>query len=338
MGISNFDIVCANAFIGGVGNLIPRSGGSVWYVDGTNGNNKSGKSPDEAMTTIQGAIDSAKAGDIIYVFPKNMGVDGDPGNYAEALTIGATLDNLAIVGVGRGRTQCGLPQIKYASGTSPLITINAQGVLIANMGINGGSSTGGGILLNSDGATATKNAAGAAIINCHFKNCVGSNSLSAITGGAIMWSANGDAWQVLIKGNRFYKNSADVVLKGTANSVPQDVVIEDNIFSGPAASVDCNLFLKGGGSGMNGVVIKNNTFQQKPVINSGVNALYMNLTGCVGMCVGNTFGCQTSGTGGTPITFKVGGSGAEVPTTVHMAANWGQSITIDATGGEISIA
>jgi hypothetical protein len=56
------------------------------------------------------------------------------------------------------------------------------------------------------------------------------------------------------------------------------------------------------------------------------------------MLVGNTFGCQTSGTGGTRITFAAAGTGALIPTTMHAAGNFGQSITADATGGEISIA
>ena len=65
----------------------------------------------------------------------------------------------------------------------------------------------------------------------------------------------------------------------------------------------------------------------------------MILTGTLsGMVTRNVFGCQTSGTGGTPITFKAAGTGAMIPTTVHVAGNFGQSITIDATGGEVSIA
>jgi hypothetical protein len=131
-----------------------------------------------------------------------------------------------------------------------------------------------------------------------------------------------------------YKNVADVCLLGTSTSVPQDVIIEDNAFSGPAASVDCNLFLKGGGSGMNGVIVRNNVFNQLPSL--GTQARYIVATGCVGMLVGNTFGCQTNGTGGTRMTFKVGGSAAEIPTTMHVAGNFGQ--TIHATeSGEVSI-
>ena len=34
---------------------------------------------------------------------------------------------------------------------------------------------------------------------------------------------------------------------GTTSTRPQDVLIQGNIFSGPAANVDCNLYLQGGG-------------------------------------------------------------------------------------------
>jgi hypothetical protein len=206
-----------------------------------------------------------------------------------------------------------MPQIKKGSGSVAQITINAQGCLIANMGINGASATGSGILLNSDGATLTKNAAGTSIIGCHFKNCKGSTATNAATGGAIVWSANGDCWQVLIKGNRFYRNVGDIVLLGTSNSVPQDVVIEDNIFSGPADAVDCNLYLRGG-SGMNGVIIRNNSFTCFPAIGSGTNVMNVSLTGCVGVMEG----CRFASVGKT---FGAAGNNL-VPTTMLMMANY----------------
>lgn len=320
MGLTNFPNGVTSFGIPLVGNgPLIGNGGKVLFVDGTRGSDAyNGESIDSPVATIQKAVDKAVAGDVIYVFPKDMGVDGDPGSYAETVSIPATHDRLSIIGVSHGRTQCGLPQIKKGSGSTALLTINAQGCLIANLGINGNGSTGGGILLYSDGATGTKNAAGTTIIGCHFKNCVGSSATNAATGGAIMWSANGDSWQVLIKGNRFYKNVGDIVLLGTANSVPQDVVIEDNVFSGPAASVDCNLYLAGG-SGMNGVIIRNNDFTCFPAIGSGTNAAPVVLTGCVGTLVRNTFAC----------TGKTFGAAANVlvPTTVLMAGNIQESGT-----------
>lgn len=323
MGISNFDTIIASGGVYGAvaGPAVP-SGGTYWFVDGSRGSDGNrGDSPDQALATIQKAVTKGKSGDVIYVFPKDQGVDGDPGNYAETIIIPATHDSLSIIGIRHSRTQCGLPQVKIGSGSTALLTIRAQGCLIANMGFNGVSSTGGGILLDSDGST--KDAAGTVIMNCHFKNCVGSTATNASTGGAIMWSANGACWQVLIKGNRFYKNVGDIVLKGTGVSVPQDVVIEDNIFSGPAANVDCNLFLKGGGSGMNGVIVRNNEFTCWPALTSGSNAKPADMTGCVGQLSGNRFAC-------TGKTFGASGD-CLIPATVLMADNYQEPLA-DSSG------
>jgi hypothetical protein len=324
--------------------------GSVIYVDGESGSDGSdGTSWTNAKATIQAGVTAAGANSVVFVMPKAMAAgSSDPSSYAEKIIIPATHENLALVGINWGRTQGGLPQIKYGGTlTGALLTVRAPGCLIANIGFNGNSTAGAplvnGILLDDNSGIPaasggeTKSAFGTTIINCHFKDCAGSTVGDARTGGAIVWSTNGGAFQVLIQGNRFYKNVGDIVLLGTSGSVPQDVVIEDNIFSGQAANVDCNLYLAGG-SGMTGLVIKDNTFQQLPALSAGQVKRYIVATGCTGMLVGNTFGCQTSGTSGTPITFKVGGSGAEIPVTLHLARNFGQSITADATGGEISIA
>jgi len=310
------DITFANASMGSGGE------GASWYVDGTNGaSTNDAKSWSTAIDTIQGAIDLAGAGDTVYVTSQLItDFTGDPTSYAENVTITAGLNNLSIIGVSRGRTQGGLPQLKVGSTTTQaLLTVNAAGCLILNMGLNGIGATGGGILLDDDNSTTT--AFGTTIASCHFKNCVGTTATNAATGGAIQWSTEGNAWQVLISGNRFYKNVGDIVLLGTSNSVPQDVVIENNDFSGPAANTDCNLYLKGG-SGMNGVVIKNNTFSAIPAIGSATNHQCLALTGCVGIMAGNLFAATTA-EGETERTF--GAAGDElVPVTVFMAANYGE--------------
>jgi len=285
--------------------------GKPWYVDGDRSASGSGKSWDEAFITIQEAVTAASAGDVVYVVAKTItDATGDPESYAETIIIPLAKSSLALIGVSRGLTQGGLPQIKKGSGSTALLTVRAPGCLIANLGFNGADSTGGGILLDDDNST--KSAFGTTIVGCHFKNCKG-HATNGSLGGAITWSAEGNAWQVRIEGNRFYKNVADIVLLGTSNSVPQDVVIENNVFSGPAANVDANLLLNGG-SGMNGVVIRNNDFTCFPAIGSGSNATIMKLTGCVGLLSGNRFGC----------TGKTFGAAANVvvPTTVLMADNY----------------
>ena len=307
---------------------------NVWHVNGDNTSGDGTKAnPFEA---IQEGIDAASAKDCIIVWPQTVPAgDTDPVSYTENLIVPVAKSNLTIFGVNGGRAQGGLPQLKVGTTTTQaLLTVRAPGCKIENMGFNGAGATGGGILLDDDGST--KVAFGTTIENCHFKNCVGTTATNAATGGAIQWAATGGAWQTLIKGCRFYKNVGDVVLLGTSGSVPQDVVIEDCIFSGPAANVDCNLYLAGG-SGMNGVIIRNCSFGQLPAIGSGTNVRYIIATGCVGMLEGCTFGCQTSATGGTPITFKADGTGALIPTTMHIVKCYGQSITASETA-EISIA
>jgi len=316
---------------------------NYWYVDGDNGSDSAynGSAVDKSVKTIQKAVDNASNWDVIFVKPKVMATGAtDPSNYAENIIIPATHEGLQIIGVGTGRVQGGLPQIKPGGTTaSTAITVRAPACRIANIGINGISAAETpavqnlGILLDDDAST--KTAFGTTIENCHFKNCAGSTITNAATGGAINWATTGAAWQVLIRGNRFYKNVGDVVLLGTSVDVPQDVIIEDNIFSGPAANVDCNLYLAGG-SGMNGVVIDSNIFQQLPAL-GGTNDRFIVATGCTGMLTRNMFGALVS-EGSTEKTFEANGTGAKIPTTMHMAGNYGQFETGTGAGlisGEI---
>lgn len=292
---------------------------SKWFVDGSNGKDgNDGKAWDSAFATIQNAIDFASVLDTIIILPKAIPAGAsDPVDYAENLIIPATKPGLTLIGFGAGRVQGGIPQLKKGSGASALLTVRAPGCSILGLGVNGNGSTGGGILLDDDAAT--KTAFGTLIAGCHFKNCKGSSATDSRTGGAIQWSASGGAWQVRILKNMFYKNVGDVVLLGTGGSVPQDVVIEDNIFSGPAASVDCNLYL-GGGSGMNGVTIINNKFVEKPNIGSGSVAKFISATGCIGLLAGNDFGGTGTSTG-----YGVAKASANIPVTMFMVRNYSES-------------
>jgi hypothetical protein len=300
----------------------------VRFVDYNSPNpDGAGKTMETAFHTIQAAVDAVDQGGVVVVKAKNMAVTAtDPSSYAENVTI--TTPQIRLVGIG-GRVQMGLPQIKKGSGSTAQLTIQAPGCIIEKMGFNGIDATGGGILLDDDSVvTGTKSAHGTTILDCHFKNCVGSTATNAATGGAIMWSDKGNAWQVLIKGNRFYKNVGDIVVIGTDDSVPQDLVIEDNIFSGPGGSVDCNLYLTGLGSGVNGVIIRNNVFSAIPSL-GGTNDKMLVLTGCVGILANNYFACEDGRT--------FGAAGDElVPTTVFMAGNFSEKAAAQvANGGDI---
>jgi len=298
-----------------------NTSGEIRYVDGTNGaSGNDGKSWSTALDTIQAAVTAVGAKGIVYVAPIEM---ADPGSYEENIIIPATHESVSIIGISRGRTQGGLPQLKDGDSTDEhILTIRAPGCLIANLGFNGSGNTAGGILLDDDAST--KSAFGTTIVGCHFKNCKGSTATNAATGGAICWAATGGAWQVLISGNKFYNCVGDIVLLGTTSSRPQDVVIENNIFSGPASAVDCNLYLKGG-SGMNGVYIINNHFPCDPALSSGTNTISCDLTGCVGTYARNTHGHTGLTLGDGTVT------GGVIPATVFMIENYQEDAIITRT-------
>ena len=314
----------------------PVETGNVWFVDGDRASDGAGKTWSGAFKLIASAISAASAGDVIYIAARTITAAAtDPISYEENLTIPNAKSSLSLIGISRGRTQGGLPQLKDgATTTQEILRIRAPGCLIANLGFNGAGNTGGGILL--DESVSGYNAWGTSIVGCHFKNCKGATATDSRTGGAIMWTSNGGAWQVRIAGNRFYKNVGDIVLKATGSSRPQDVVIEDNHFSPIGANTDSNIYVAGG-SGMNGVTINRNTFGNIPALGSGSVVRYIDVTGCVGMITNNVFGCPINATD-TELTFGAAGTACKVPTTVAMMNNWGNSNTVGETAEVIHIA
>lgn len=317
---------------GGLGGQPSRSNAKNLYVDGTYGSDAaSGTSPGRAKKTVQAAIDVASAFSTIYVYAKDMTAGAtDPASYEENLIIPATEEGLAIIGVSRGRTQGGLPQFKDGSGTTTsILIIRSPGCYIANIGFNGAGNTGGGILLDDD--SSTKTAFGTTIFNCHFKNSKSSGNAS--TGGAIAWSANGGAWQVLIDSCHFYNCRAGIVLIGTGQSRPQDVVIKNCSFLASAnTTVDCDIYLAGG-SGVDGLLIDGCQFAVVDVpayASSPAAARYLDLTGCTeGMVSNCAFACISQGTSAK--TWGSSGDAALIPTTVRISRCHGEPAS-DATG------
>lgn len=305
------------------GGLLTKEGGMHWFVDGDVSSSGNGDSVEGAFKTIAEAITASQAYDVVHIFPKQIvNYTGDPTSYTENLVIPFAKAGLAIVGEGRGRTQGGLPQIKVGTTTTdPILKIQAPGCLLQGLGINGVGATGGGILLDDD--FSTKSAFGTTIEGCHFKNCVGPDADDAKDGGAIQWPSVGNAWQVSILNNRFYKNVADITMLGNStNTRPQDVLIQGNVFSGYPAHTDCNIYGAGGGFGH--INIDSNLFGALPAIGANI-ARYLELTGTLsGMISNNVFGCLGNSTA-TELTFKADGTGAKFPTTVMFANNWGVS-------------
>ncbi len=295
-----------------------------WFVDGDVSASGGGKSWEDAYKTIQEAVTASSAGDTIFIAGRTItALATDPVSYAETIIIPNSKPQLSLIGVARGRTQGGLPQIKIGSGSTAMLTVRSPACLIANLGINGADSTGGGILLDDDGGT-SKVAFGAMITGCHFKNCKVS-STNAASGGAV--TLNGAPWQVTIKGNQFFNNIGDIVHIPTYSDA-KDVIIQDNIFSSTGSS-DCNIYMTGSSSDATGLVIDSNIFRGFPAVDSGANLRFAVLTGYTGILSNNSFA-------GNDKTFKAAGSGALVPTTMFMAGNYQESTDAVGTFGSLT--
>ncbi len=306
---------------------MPLSTGRVFYVDGDKTTGGSGTTWDDAYYKIQDAIDAASAGDVIYIAERTItALATDPVSYAETLIIPNSKPHLSLIGVSRGRTQGGLPQIKIGAGSTAMLDIRAPGCFVANLGFNGASSTGGGILLRDDGGT-TYVAFGTTIVNCHFKNCK-AHATDGAQGGAIYTTTSGGAWQTYVGNCRFYKCTGGIVITGTGVSVPQDWIIENNVF-GTAANTETDVDIYVGGSGTTGLLIRDNDFTTVDGCagTTGTVNLYISLAaGSTGLVAGNRFACL-SNDAATELTFKASGTAVSIPTTVRMAGNYAESST-----------
>lgn len=298
------------------GNVAPLSG--PWYGDVLSVDYDNGSATDRRLpySTIQAAVTAASAGDTVTVRPKAISASQtDPVDYAETIIIPAGKSGLRLIGDANGPVQGAQPQIKKGSGSTAQLTVRSAGCLVGGLSFNGGSATGGGILLDDDALT--KNAFGTIIAGCFFKNCKGATATDAASGGAIQWKTAGP-WQVKIVGNRFYKNVGDILFGAGLASIPQDIVIQGNLFSGPAASVDCNIIV--GSGGVDGLIIDGNVFTAFPALSSGVNATFIKLaTGTVGVLTHNFFGSNGK-------TFGAGAN-VDIPTTMLMAGNYQEKST-----------
>jgi hypothetical protein len=289
-----------------------------------------------AYQTIAAAIAASSQGDTILIAPleaESASGDTDPDSYAETLIIPAGLDGLSLVGIARGLTQGGQPQIKIGAGATAMIEVQAFGCLIAGLTINGAGSTGGGIKITSNGST--QDAGGLVVAGNHFKNCKG--SASAQDAAAIFWSTNGASWYPMIVGNNFFDCRIGVLLPGTGIDRPKDVkIIGNRFYSSANTTVDCDILLSGG-SGVNGLVIDRNVFGtvDVPAYATGtVTQRYLDLTNCTnGILSNNVFACLVGPTGQTEVTFGGSGTAAKIPATVRMAANAGEAAA--ATGSEL---
>jgi len=150
--------------------------GQYLYVDGDHGtdSDNAGTTIEKPFLTIQKAIDSASAWDVIFIAAIDPDSDAsEPGTYAEDLTIAYAKHGLSLIGVTPGRSKMPFigPKIKNATAV-PLIDVLAAGVHLENIQLNctRNSGTYGVYLEGNSGYTTAAGSVGFTMANCMIKN------------------------------------------------------------------------------------------------------------------------------------------------------------------------
>ena len=152
-----------------------------YFVDGLDGSDSNdGKSPSNAMKTIQAAVTASAAGDVIYVRPKGWTIGTGFARYTEDVVVPlggsggstgvtATGANKSIIGVTPRSHPTDFLGVRMKFTTATALTIDAPGTHVENIGIFGEGSTYM-VNLRNNGTTYTQmGTSGSSFYNCAFK-------------------------------------------------------------------------------------------------------------------------------------------------------------------------
>ena len=187
MGIANFDLIQANAFLGS--HFFTQ--GKTYYVKPNTGSDgRSGRTPKRAFATLQKALTVMTAGqnDVVYLFAESNSASSTTNRVttASAATFDWNKDLCHIIGVNNGGAVSQRSRIAFESdfvSAVPLFTLSAAGCLIANIHFFAGVAD-----ANPIGAFLQSGERNR-IINCHIAG-IGHNDMDVA--GAYSVSLTGD--------------------------------------------------------------------------------------------------------------------------------------------------
>lgn len=226
--------------------------GTVWFVDGTNGaNTLAGTSWTEPFATVQKAINSAAAHDVIVIAP---------GEYDEDVT--STLSKIAIVGIGPRHS---VRITGTAAGTATALTLTGvQDVGLYNLNLEGRSG-GAGLVFSGQirrvevrhcklhggtSAVAIQVPASSQTVDVRFEDNVFAN---ATNGLFVDYSGGDPCHQIVVRNCLFTKITTDCIVE---DGVTHDWAISGNVF-GANDGTEPTQFLDIDSTGTTGFVCDN---------------------------------------------------------------------------------
>lgn len=136
MGITNFDVVRANAFIG-LGALTTQ--GQVWHVKPSSGSDgHDGKTPDTAFKTLAyaHAVAVADRNDVVLLYSEDNSASGTTDYQSSTLTW--SKDGVHLIGVTASTVisqRARIAQLSTATGLTQLVSVTASNCLFKNLSI-----------------------------------------------------------------------------------------------------------------------------------------------------------------------------------------------------------
>ena len=225
--------------------------GASWFVDGDNGSDgNSGKSTTQAFATIQKGINSASAGDTVYIAVLAPDADAsEPGTYVEDLTIVYAKHGLRLIGCTSNFGAWGGPKIKNATATA-LLDVYASNVHIEGLQFNctRNSGTYGIRLRGIAGYLTEAGSVGTVIQNCMVKNAGTTYGGINIEGG----------YGCVIRDSVFYGSVKSVYFSSTVLPGNQHRVINCDFTDNNGAAVASHIHFAAGTQ--YGFVIRECTF------------------------------------------------------------------------------
>ena len=226
-------------------------GRTAYFVDndlGSDGN--TGKQPTKAFLNLKKALDTAIAGDVIYIRPKDLTLtDTDPTYIVPATaanwSIAEAQHDLAIIGAQNMSHIPGLEPASYAvylrghtSVTgSPVLTVQGARVVLENLAFHRGGITSAVAQVKLDGNSTSIRAFGSVVYNCLFR-------MHNVAAGAVY---NVDNWHCAVVNSTFHDCKIGVEFYGSSSTPKRFEVMGCTFINQSAAQVDQNIYIHGSG-------------------------------------------------------------------------------------------
>lgn len=221
-------------------------------VDGDLGSaSNPGTDTDTPVNSITNALTKVGRSGVVYVKPKQTAASAQS-YYTDNFTLPLTKPGLKIIGCGADEDSPygGGPEIKMAVASSPVVTVNGQGMVLEGLRLAGTGLDATVSIIDAQDNTSTRVTTGLVVRGCRLGNGRGHGAAAA----AIFLNSS---WFNKIIHNVFTDCLTAIAVFTNSGGITNGLKVIDNDFDGQAANRDCDIYVSGG-STSNGLLLHMN--------------------------------------------------------------------------------